>query len=98
MFKLYILPAAQKDLEDIFDYTADFWSFDQAVKYFNLLDGCIMDISQSTIVGKAYQHSNKPYKFVKSGRHLIFYRIDGNSCVIVRILHEKMDIENIDDF
>lgn len=94
MLKLLIRPQALKDLEDIFDYTFEHWSYDQAIKYNSMIDGCLNDISCGIINGKDYNHSATAYKIVKTGKHLIFYRFENKICLIVRILHEKMDIDN----
>jgi len=30
----------------------------------------------------------------KTGKHIIFYRFQDKTCIVVRILHEKMDFDN----
>ena len=95
MHKLSISPKAYMDFENIFAYTIKHWSYDQALKYTAIIDGCINEIASGKIEGKNYLHTSKIYKIVKSGKHLIFYRIEINTCIIVRILHEKMDIDSV---
>jgi toxin ParE1/3/4 len=94
MYKILILPEAYRDIEEIFDYTVENWSYNQAVKYVALIDDCINDIAQEKLIGKNYIHSSKDYKTIKTGRHIIFYRFQDKTCIVVRILHEKMDIDN----
>ena len=94
MYKILILPEAYRDIEEIFDYTLENWSYNQAVKYVALIDDCINDIAQEKLIGKNYIHSSCDYKTIKTGRHIIFYSFQDKSCIVVRILHEKMDFDN----
>lgn len=94
MYKILILPEAYRDIEEIFDYTLENWSYNQAVKYVAHIDDCISNIAQEKLIGKNYIHSNKDYKTFKTGKHIIFYRFQDKNCIIVRILHEKMDLDN----
>ena len=94
MYKILILPEAYRDIEEIFDYTLENWSYNQAVKYVALIDDCINDIAQEKLIGKNYIHSSWDYKTIKTGRHIIFYRFQDKTCIVVRILHEKMDFDN----
>ena len=74
MYKILILPEAYRDIEEIFDYTLENWSYNQAVKYVAHIDDCISNIAQEKLIGKNYIHSNKDYKTFKTGKHIIFYR------------------------
>ncbi|MFM2392122.1 MAG: hypothetical protein RLZZ546_99 [Bacteroidota bacterium] len=94
MLKLVISPQALRDLEGVFDYTLKNWSYDQAVKYTSVLDGCLNDLSFGKIEGRDYLHSVEIYKMIKSGKHIIFYRLENEKCIIIRILHENMDFDS----
>ena len=53
-------------------------------------------ISDNFESGKEYGNVRKGYRCTKAKSHLIFYKRSTKEIVeIVRILHEKMDIENI---
>ena len=45
-------------------------------------------------LGKDYSFADKPYRKFNVNRHLIFYRTDRLNCIIIRILHDRMDIKN----
>jgi toxin ParE1/3/4 len=94
MLKLVISPQALSDLEDIFDYTVENWSYGQAIKYTSIIDSCFDDLSSGKIEGRDYHHSIEIYKMIKSGKHIIFYRLENEKCIIIRILHEKMDFDS----
>ena len=46
--------------------------------------------------GRVYEMEGQEYRSLRSGRHLIFYRIeaDADAVVVVRILHDRMDIRS----
>ncbi|HLK28905.1 MAG TPA: type II toxin-antitoxin system RelE/ParE family toxin [Puia sp.] len=85
---------AISDLEDIWLYTADKWSIEQADRYYNLIFDEISFICKNPKTGKEMEHVRKSYRAAKVKSHLIFYKIENNTIMIVRILHERMDIEN----
>jgi len=52
-------------------------------------------ISENYESGKSLEHIRKGYRSSKVKSHLIFYRKSKRSTVeIIRILHQRMDIEN----
>lgn len=87
---------AQIDIENIWLYTFDRWSIEQADRYFNLILDEIEYLAQNPTSGKDYSHIRKGYYRAKVKSHFIFYRIDlkENQIEIIRILHQQMDIEN----
>ncbi len=85
---------ALKDLETIWLYTADKWSVDQADRYYNLIIDEINYICKNVNAEKAIEDIRKGYRASKVKSHLIFYRISAEDVVeVIRILHERMDIE-----
>ena len=87
---------AQNDLENIWLYTFDTWSLEQADRYFNLILDEIEFIAENPNSGKDYSHVRKGYLSSKVKSHFIFYKINPNESLveIIRILHQQMDIEN----
>ena len=85
---------ALSDLEEIWLYTFETWSKEQADRYYNLIIDEIENICKSTKAGKSMEHIRKGYRASKVKSHLIFYRYSNEvSIEIIRILHEQMDIE-----
>lgn len=86
---------ASQDLEEIWLYTYQNWSAEQADRYYQLLINEIEYLSSHPKSGKDMSHIRKGYRVSKVKSHLVFdrtsveYRIE-----IIRILHERMDIEN----
>ena len=82
------------DLEDIWLYTVEKWSVKQADCYYNLIFDEINYICKQNNAGKQMEHVRKSYRASKVKSHLIFYKVLPDKIQIIRILHERMDIEN----
>ena len=85
---------AISDLEEIWLYTVEKWSIEQADRYYNLIFDEISYICKNINAGKSMEHVRKGYKASKVKSHYIFYRVLNDTVEIIRILHERMDIEN----
>lgn len=93
--KYRISGEAALDLENIWLYTLQVWSIEQADRYFNLIMDEIEFIAENAESGKGVSEIKKGYFRSKVKSHLIFYRIDMPKDVveIIRILHQQMDID-----
>ena len=85
---------AAEDLENIWLYTFQNWSLEQADKYLNILWDEIAHLAQHPETGKNYYHIKEQYRCAKVKSHLIFYKISTTNIEIIRVLHQKMDIIN----
>lgn len=85
---------AHSDLEAIWTYTVENWSIEQADRYFNLIIDEINYICTNTASGKSMDHVREGYRASKVKSHLIFYKALSDQVEIIRILHERMDVEN----
>jgi toxin ParE1/3/4 len=86
---------AVEDLSKIWNYTYNFWSENQADKYYNELIEYCNAISKNPQIGKTYfQIDNQLWGYL-ANKHIIFYRIiDKNNIEIIRILHGSMDLKS----
>ena len=93
--KFKISRAAQLDLEHIWEYTLKNWSVEQADRYYNLILDEIDYLVNQPESGKEYSVLRKDYFRVLIKSHFIFYRINHslNVIEIIRILHERMDVD-----
>jgi len=81
------------DLEEIWVFTYENWSIEQADRYYNLIISEIEYICKHPNSGISYSTIKDGYKASKVKSHLIFYKLDSkNSIEIIRILHQSMDI------
>ena len=87
---------AEKDLENIWLYTFENWSIEQADKYLNLIFDEIDYLCLKPNSGLDYGNLRKGYWRSKVNSHFVFYKINEkqNEIEIIRILHEMMDTEN----
>ena len=86
---------ANQDIEKIWLYTFENWSLEQADRYYNLILDEIEFISENFESGKSVDHIRKGYKSSIVKSHIIFYKKSRRNLVeIIRVLHQKMDIEN----
>ncbi len=85
---------AVSDLEEIWLYTLEKWSVEQADRYYNLIFDEINYICKNSNAGKPMEHVRKGYRASKVKSHFIFYRVLNDTIEIIRILHERMDLEN----
>lgn len=94
--KYLISQKAGQDLENIWLYTFENWSADQADRYFNLIIDEIEYISTKPDSGYDFSHVRKGYLRSRIKSHFIFYRMNekNNLIEIIRILHQRMDIES----
>ncbi|MEQ1676179.1 MAG: type II toxin-antitoxin system RelE/ParE family toxin [Chitinophagaceae bacterium] len=89
-----ITKKAVSDLEEIWLYTVEKWSVEQADRYYNLIIDEIEYICSNADAGKSMEHVRKGYRASKVKSHLVFYKISTDLVEVIRILHERMDIEN----
>lgn len=83
---------AIKDLKNIWVYTLNKWSKEQADRYYDLIISEIEFIADNYMTGKSVEQTRKNYRVTKIKSHLIFYRKVENDIVeIIRILHQRMD-------
>jgi len=96
MNKSYIISQeAIDDLENIWVYTLNKWSAAQADRYYNIIINEIEYISSNFGIGKSFEHIRIGYRASKVKSHLIFYKMYENNIIeIIRILHQRMDIDN----
>ena len=93
MPKYKIREKAVEDLESIWLYTLDTWSEKQANNYYNLIIQEIELIAGNKSIGVSIQNIRNGYYFSRVKSHVIFYVIT-DKLEVVRILNQKMDIDN----
>ena len=85
---------AISDLEEIWLYTVEKWFLEQADRYYHLIFDEINYICKNIKAGKSMEHVRKGYQASKVKSHITFYRIVNDNIEVIRILHERMEIEN----
>jgi len=86
---------AIKDINYIWMYTAEKWSVEQADRYYNLILDEIEYVVENFQMARDFSRVKKNYRYSKVKSYLIFFKkIRTDLIEIVRVLHEKMDLEN----
>lgn len=94
--KFKISHLAGHDIKNIWSYTNKNWSRKQADRYYNLILDEIEYIAENLDAGKDFGHVIESYYRTQIKSHFIFYKIDikNDSIQIIRVLHQRMDIES----
>lgn len=94
MPRFVLTNAAKADLKSIGRYTEKAWGREQRNRYLALLDASMHDLADNPTLGRDCSEIRVGYRRFRTGKHLLFYRqIEPDQIEIVRILHERMDVE-----
>ncbi len=87
---------ASQDLENIRLYAVEKQAIEQADRCLNLIMDEIKYVSQKPESGFDFSSVREGYYRSRVKSHIIFYRIDqkNESVEIIRIFHQRMDVEN----
>lgn len=95
MQEYLISEKALEDINNIWIYTAENWPVEQADRYYNLIIDEIEYIVDNLDMARDFGKIRRSYRYSKVKSHLIFFKKDKtNEIEVVRVLHERMDIEN----
>ena len=89
----FLRPRAERDLEEIWAYTARTWSLRQAEIYLREIQHSCDMIGDDTRLGRPCDDVRPGYRKFRSGSHFLFYRPLKDGVDIVRILHASMEFE-----
>jgi len=88
---------ADKDLEDIFDYTHDEFGSAQAVKYVSSFEDLFKMICRNPLVGRNRNEIREELRSISKESHVVFYRLLDHRIRVVRILHGSRDLPGFFD-
>ena len=93
--KYSISRKALQDIEEIWLYTYENWSLEQADRYYNLIMDEVSYSAHNFESARSMDHIKKGYKASRVKAHIIFFRKNKHNIFeIIRVLHQHMDIEN----
>lgn len=81
--------AAQRDLDAIWDYTAQTWSPAQADTYLRGLGGMLDTLCHNPEIARERHEIDPPVRLHRYRSHLIVYRIEADGLDVIRIVHER---------
>lgn len=86
--------AARRDLSSIWTYSAKRWDEAQADRYVGLFAYSFDGLARGSLKGRNADDIRTGYFKLPVGSHLLFYRMGAAGVIeVVRILHQRMDID-----
>lgn len=90
-----LTPAAQRDLVDIWFYTAQQWSVTQADRYTDILEDTLERLLFMPDIARERPEFDPSVRIHPSADHLIIYRIENHYLSILRVLGASQDWQAI---
>ncbi len=87
-----LTPKADQDLAQIWRHTNENWGKSQANKYLQLLEKGFLMLLHHPKSGKARDEIRRGYRSLPVEYHVVFYRVRDKDIEIVRILHQRMEV------
>ncbi len=84
---------AKDDLASIEQYTREKWGSQQADVYFTQIEDRILSLLHTPFLGVSRSDIADKYRCIPQGKHIIFYRVDGDIIYILGVPHASMDLE-----
>ena len=85
---------ADVDLERILDYGIEEYGLDDALAYYNKLTQRFSVLVEQPYLYQSVDHIRTGYRRSVCGIHSIYYRIQSEEIIIIRILHNQ-DLESL---
>jgi len=91
--RLELSRRAKADLDDIRDYSLQRFGQARAILYVDAIEHALRRIVRFPESGTPRSDLTSDVRSMPVGRHRLYYRVNAESILIVRILHQAMEIE-----
>ena len=91
--KVRLSKLADRDLGDIYRYSYERFGEAQADRYYASLWRCFEFLADHPTIGRIRTEFQPPARSHQHQRHVVLYDIADGHILIVRVLHERMDID-----
>ncbi len=81
---------ALSDLDGMRDHSRREWGAAQTVRYLRSIRAAVSTASQAPMQTAPADHYRPGYRKIAVGAHLVFFRVNGDTMEIARILHSAM--------
>lgn len=93
MNRISFTPRAEKDIDEIYDFTAERWEIAKAASYIqDIREKCRLAANRQ-LSGRGAQHIRAGYRRLNVGSHVIFFTQLNDGIEVIRILHSRMDFD-----
>ncbi len=93
MSRYRLTPAAQLDLESIWDYTAETFGATQALIYTNGLESACKLLADAPLINRPRPEYEPEIRIYPHAEHLLVYVFSEGVVEIIRFLHASMDVD-----
>ena len=87
-----VIKLAQSDIRGIARYTQNEWGAAQRRAYLDELNAKFETLSQTPTIAAERQDFDPPVRIHHHEKHLIVYIIEDAGILIIRVLHQSMDV------
>lgn len=89
--KVRIRPKADKDLENIYEYSYQEFGSARADQYIRGLDAAFCKLADKPSLGRDYSHVRPDLMAYRIVSHVVFFKPSVDGITILRVLHKSMD-------
>lgn len=89
--RLVVTQGARKNLQHIGRYTRQHWGPDQRERYLRNLEQAMERIRGFPDLGRVRDEVGVGVRSYVCADHVIYYRVDADTVIVLRILHVRMD-------
>jgi len=89
--RLELSRRAQADLDEIRDYTVGQFGAEQAIAYLDAIEAAFRQLLAYPMLGVVSLHPD--LRSLGCRQHRIYYTVDDERVLVVRVLHKAMDVE-----
>lgn len=93
MAELRLSRRAATDLAEIADYTIAEFGIDQARRYRDQFQACFRSLLDNPQLGRSAEEVAPGLRRIRQQAHVVFYRVEQDGLLVVRVLHHSMDFE-----
>lgn len=91
MAEFRLSPAAQRDLDEVFDYTVAQWGLAQALRYTDQIEAACAELAEAPLLAQDCSHIRPGYRRRGVEQHVLYFRVMPYGISVVRLLHARMD-------
>lgn len=91
MAEYRLTPAAQQNLDDIFDQSVAEWGLSVTIRYTEELEAAFVMLADELQLGPSCEKIRPGYSQLRVGSHIVYHKAMGYGVAIIRILHQRMD-------
>lgn len=84
---------AEEDLIDIYTYSWQEFGEIRADAYLQALEEKFLLLAESPFIGRAIDHIRPGYRRFEHASHSVFYTVGDQTITVMRVLHNRQDVD-----